>query len=84
MIDIEELKKLALAATPGPWEAVSNSVRDQIGPNGVGGFLVADCPANIGKRLEDAAFIAAANPRTVLALIARIEALENGRISDQH
>lgn len=45
--------------TPGPWEAVSNLVRTARTPTG-GGFLVAECPANIGSRLEDARLIAAA------------------------
>ena len=45
--------------TAGPWEAVSNLVRTARTPTG-GGFLVAECPANIGSRLEDARLIAAA------------------------
>jgi len=45
--------------TPGPWEAVSNLVRTARTPTG-GGFLVAECPASIGSRLEDARLIAAA------------------------
>lgn len=43
--------------TPGPWEAISNVVR---GPMKDGGYLIAECPANIGNRLEDARLIAAA------------------------
>ena len=35
----------------------SNSIR---GPMSAGGFLVAECPANIGNRLEDARLISAA------------------------
>ena len=45
--------------TPGPWEAVSNLVRTARTPEG-GGYLVAECPANMGNRLEDAQLIAAA------------------------
>lgn len=45
--------------TAGPWEAVSNLVRTARTPTG-GGFLVAECPANIGSCLEDARLIAAA------------------------
>jgi len=48
--------------TAGPWEAVSNLVRTARTPTG-GGFLVAECPANIGSRLEDARLIAAAPKR---------------------
>jgi hypothetical protein len=46
--------------TPGPWEAVSHLVRTVREENGEGGFLVAECPANVGNRLEDARLIAAA------------------------
>jgi hypothetical protein len=46
--------------TPGPWESVSNIVRTARSSDGSGGFLVAECPASIGNRLEDARLIAAA------------------------
>lgn len=46
--------------TPGPWEAVSHLVRTCRTADGRGGFLVAECPANIGNRIEDAQLIAAA------------------------
>jgi len=46
--------------TPGPWEAVSNLVRTQRDRDGSGGFLVAECPAGVGSRIEDARLIAAA------------------------
>lgn len=47
------------AHTPGPWEAVSHLVRTARTQDG-GGFLIAECPANIGHRLADARLIAAA------------------------
>jgi hypothetical protein len=46
--------------TPGPWEAVGNLVRTRRRPDGRGGLLVAECPANIGQRIEDARLIACA------------------------
>lgn len=46
--------------TPGPWEAISNLVRTRCTPDGNGGFLIAECPPNIGSRLENARLIAAA------------------------
>jgi len=68
MIDIDELAALANAATPGPWTAGSRCVRDSDG-HGVAGE---------GYTTEDAdlAYIAAANPETVLALIERLRAAE--------
>jgi hypothetical protein len=46
--------------TPGPWEAVGNLVRTCRNEDGSGGFLIAECPANIGDRIENARLIAAA------------------------
>ena len=46
--------------TPGPWEAISNLVRTRCTSDGNGGFLIAECPPNIGDRLENARLIAAA------------------------
>ena len=60
--------------TAGPWEAVSNLVRTARTPTG-GGFLVAECPANIGSRLEDARLIAAA-PDMLEALINALALIE--------
>jgi hypothetical protein len=65
---------LKMEPTPGPWEALSNFVRTH--PQGeVGGFLVAECPANIGRRLEDAAHIAACDPDTIRELLAERDQL---------
>lgn len=57
--------------TPGPWECVSNIVRTVRSSDGSGGFLVAECPASIGSRLEDARLIAAA-PELLAALNAML------------
>ncbi|WP_211483682.1 hypothetical protein [Azotobacter chroococcum] len=81
MIDIDELKRLAEAATPGPWG------RD-------GSYI---CPARIedgttyieswraiadAHDMENVRFIAAANPTAILALIADLQRLEKARATD--
>jgi hypothetical protein len=73
---------LAMGPTPGPWEALSNFVRAHPIQGEMGGFLVAECPANIGRRLEDAAHIAACDPDTIRALMEERDALkaENDRL----
>lgn len=91
-IDLDELERLAKAATPGPWEASSDEPGDVViwGPR-------EEWLANIGnwarqheeidpdraarqyvelRDAADAAFIAAANPQTVLALVERLRLLE--------
>lgn len=67
--------------TAGPWEAVSNLVRTARTPTG-GGFLVAECPANIGSRLEDARLIAAA-PELLEALTRLSDQCERLRLPGQ-
>lgn len=89
--ELQELKALALNATPGPWFESDWEVDDgsnkttveshfaevlhpgqsNIWPGGVGSMRIADCEA--GERpVADAAFIAAANPAAILALIDEI------------
>lgn len=79
--DLDRLDELAEKATPGPWEAD--------GP--IGGHyhytvcaavgtvcdVVCDCddPVNGGRDNHDAAFIAAADPQTVRALVAEVRRL---------
>lgn len=67
--------------TAGPWEAVSNLVRTARTPTG-GGFMVAECPANIGSRLEDARLIAAA-PELLEALTRLSDQCERLRLPGQ-
>lgn len=74
-IDIEELKRLAEAATPGPWFRSGDHAMKDLGKYST---HIADCMGNDG----DAAFVAAANPASVLELIDRIAALE-AEIADQ-
>ncbi len=86
-IDLSHIKALAKAATPGPWHCDQCSLFI-FGPDG--GDMIAstddgdDGPVLLirgaGARLpmdENAAFIAACDPTTVLALIAEVERLEN-------
>lgn len=79
--DHTELAKLAEAATPGPWQWVGDDLRSLNSSHSVivdGGSEGMWIPSD-----GDAAFIAAANPATVLALLAEIAALraesENAR-----
>ena len=87
MIDINELRRLAQAATPGPWVSQGRyigtprhmsyigEVRDQCGNW-----------SDTEKSRADSAFIAAANPATIYELLDRLEeaesdALEQARLN---
>ena len=65
--DLEELKRLAEAAMPGPWTAGSGKSESPyvFGPRGsaVAEYLIE----------EDAFYIAAIDPQTVLALVEAVE-----------
>lgn len=84
MTSLSELERLARAATPGPWH-----ITQCIPENGKfydSHPLVATSPDDDGRRIaacdgvlrthENAAYIAAASPDVVLALISRIRELE--------
>jgi len=64
MIDRTELRKLAEAATPGPW-FVTKGVRDEVLPIA---FHASD-PSPDHRVAENATYIAAANPETIKALL---------------
>lgn len=70
-LNISELRKLALAATSGPWNAVGESVRR--GRSNICARVTAGDQLNLGPMMErqraNAAFIAAANPQTFLELL---------------
>lgn len=67
MTDYSDLKEKALAATPGPWSVVTGKQR-LVGP--CPGKAVANCSYDNGPIEEaNAAFIAAANPSTILSLL---------------
>lgn len=82
MSDHSELKRLAEAATPGPWAYDGSYVcpaRTEYGTTYVELWRsIADC-----HQPENTKFIAAANPAAVLALIAEVEGLraQHGRDS---
>jgi hypothetical protein len=66
--DYAELRRLAMAATPGPWEASRCSIY-----NADRSMMIYD---EGGHSEADAAFIATFNPAKVLAMIDRLEELE--------
>ena len=70
-IDKQELKALAEAATPGPWKKTIDGVM----PEGRGFGIFGNSGATDAE--ENRTFIAAANPATILALLAEIEQLRN-------
>lgn len=63
----EDLRALAEAATPGPW---TDEVPGMIHQSSTPGYI------GTAEHPEDRAFIAAANPTAVLALLDRVEAAE--------
>jgi len=81
--DHAELARLAEAATAGPWETYPEafSPRSFVIPT----HHASDDPA-VGSVLsrQDAAFIAAANPATVLALLSEIAALRGALAAAQN
>lgn len=89
MIDINELRRLAQAATPGPWSGCGPSFGESL-PKYLNEVVVdregdeddgySICNAPIGMDEEhsaDMAFIAAANPAAVSELLDRLEAAES-------
>lgn len=62
-MNIEELKRLAEAAAPGPWRAeFSSSMVNSV-------CTTFETVCETGKNIDDALYIAAANPAAVLELI---------------
>ena len=60
---IAELRQLAQAATPGPWRAaISSSMVNRV-------CTTFETVCETGKNIDDALYIAAANPAAILALI---------------
>lgn len=72
---LNELKRLAKAATPGPWINNCNTVYDD-GP--FGGVTIAKAQTKRSREQDDnnAAFIAGSNPALILALVGIAEAAE--------
>lgn len=75
----DELRRVASAATPGPWlqpiEDEPRLVSDSGGGDSLLGIIEKTGEAIVMER-ADADYIAAANPQTVLALLDSIEELE--------
>jgi len=85
MTDYSNLKRLAEAATPGPWiaensrhEGSINALDRHIGMVSMHAKVREDIPQNFANQ----AFIAAANPAAVLALIAEVERLQRAEKND--
>ncbi|MFN7610550.1 MAG: ead/Ea22-like family protein, partial [bacterium] len=76
MNDNSELRRLAEAATPGEWKStyVKGHAFDQVFVENVD--LICDV---YGRTSADAAYIAAANPARILALLDEVEALKRER-----
>ncbi len=68
-LDLDALEALAKAATPGPWTPYETVHADNYVTAG-GGVLTGTVVCGPTYERENTAFIAAANPQTVLALIA--------------
>ena len=80
MIDINELRRLAQAATPGPWRFWHGWVAANIDSGG--GKVIAERPTPSGGKYQrrvgtNFQFIAAANPAAIAELLDRLEAWEN-------
>ncbi len=75
-IDLDELERLALAATPGDWTVTDGGDASNVRGIKAGKRFVVDtgcgCCQVADFKGEDAAFIAAASPSTMLALIALV------------
>lgn len=85
-LHLDELERLANAATPGPWEAGDAWVftdpiyADDRRLSNVLGMTFADeerASAEHERGLRNAEFIAATDPQTVLALIERVKGAED-------
>jgi len=77
MKDLKELKELCEKATPGPWE--KNGITITFDEGVTYRYISYEIMG-----LENAEFIAAANPQTVLSLIERVEGLEKTRVIETH
>ena len=66
--ELSALESAARAATPGPWKAVGQCVADS------DRYVLANCNTNFskGQVVSNAAYIAAANPASILELIAEL------------
>lgn len=80
--DHNELRALALAATPGPWTKARSRYGDTLIVTAIEGRAsetLAFQAAENENIENDAAYISAANPATVLALLDELDAVEQQR-----
>ena len=80
-LDLDELDAKAKAATPGPWKCVAHVESLLLGVLSVDGVPISVIAGNrpltnTRQAIADNAYIASANPATMLALTARIRELE--------
>ncbi len=74
MINIEELRRLAKEATPGPWNYIDGEISTE-----KGGVIISDgALESEGKSIDDAFYVAAANPAVILELIEILEREKEG------
>ena len=76
--DLDRLDELASKATPGPWGVYRITYEHQPGHLVIGSPDPRDLKHDIYPTGHDAAFIAAADPSTVRALIAEVRRLRRG------
>lgn len=82
-VDLEELKRLAKAATPGPWQvSLNGSGEDGWVEDSNSQYLTTGYEGEMAAK--DVRFIAAANPAAVLALIERVEELTGANIVNRN
>lgn len=84
-IDREKLKALAESATPGPWVKSAPGEVSSADYEVDGEIMCDHIASGFGcgsSDPDDAAFVAAANPETILAMLAEIERLEREAKND--
>ena len=90
MTDLQELKRLALAATPGPWQSAYAGCGTKAGFKVTEYFvrrpgddfaIAADIvDPDMEPSSANADYIAASDPQTILALIDRVERAERAQV----
>ncbi|MBA5189783.1 ead/Ea22-like family protein [Pseudomonas aeruginosa] len=82
MTDHAELRRLAKAATPGPWRVQTGCSWRRIGTDSGDGDVLRPCThphdgwPDIVAPAENLKYIASANPKTILALLDEIDRLK--------
>lgn len=80
-IDLDELERLAKAATPGPWHertidgsnwSIDDENDDQVCQMAQRGSFTHQIKTNHAERHANTAFVVAANPAVILELIRRV------------